>query len=79
MSPRTTDICLFTPPLEFHDYIASEEEGRRPYALLFCLSWFHKTEKKPDPTPQVYDVDLVNAEQEDDPLDAPIPTRNTMH
>ncbi|OJA11802.1 hypothetical protein AZE42_07921 [Rhizopogon vesiculosus] len=30
-----------------------------------------KKEKKPDPPPQVYDIDLMNAEQEDDPLDVP--------
>ena len=57
------------------DYVASDEDGRRPYALLFCLSWFQKKEKKSVPTPQVYDVDLMNAEQEDDPLDVPVPTR----
>ncbi|OJA09818.1 hypothetical protein AZE42_12548 [Rhizopogon vesiculosus] len=51
--------------------IASEEDGRRPYALFFCLSWFQKKEKKPDSTPRVYDVDLMNAEQEEDPLDVP--------
>ncbi|OJA12203.1 hypothetical protein AZE42_03928 [Rhizopogon vesiculosus] len=32
-------------------------------------------EKKPDPPAQVYDVDLMNVEQEDDLLDVPIPTR----
>ena len=57
------------------DYVASDEDGRRPYALLFCLSWFQKKEKKPDPIPQVYDVDLIHAEQVEDPLDVPIPTR----
>ncbi|OJA12198.1 hypothetical protein AZE42_03932 [Rhizopogon vesiculosus] len=72
------------PPLEFvrsecihqqRDYVASKEDGRRPYALLFCLSWFQNKEKKPDPTPHIYHVDLMNAEQEDDPLDIPVPTR----
>jgi len=57
------------------DYVASKEDGIRPYALLFCLSWFRKKEKKPDPPPQVYDVDLMKAEQEEDPLDIPVPIR----
>ncbi|OAX33238.1 WD40 repeat-like protein [Rhizopogon vinicolor AM-OR11-026] len=59
----------------YGDYIASDEDGRRPYALLCCLSWFQKKEKKPDPPQQVYDVDLMNAEWEEDPLDVPVPTR----
>ncbi|OAX31973.1 WD40 repeat-like protein [Rhizopogon vinicolor AM-OR11-026] len=59
----------------YADYVASKEDGIRPYALLFCLSWFRKKEKKPDPPPQVYDVDLMKAEQEEDPLDIPVPTR----
>ncbi|OJA19262.1 hypothetical protein AZE42_07101 [Rhizopogon vesiculosus] len=58
------------------DYVACEEDGIRPYALLFCLSWFQKKEKKPDPPPQVYDVDLMKAEQEEDPLDIPVLTRH---
>ncbi|OJA12202.1 hypothetical protein AZE42_03938 [Rhizopogon vesiculosus] len=45
------------------DYIASEEDGRRPHSLFFCLNWFQKKEKKPDPPHQVYDVDLIKAEQ----------------
>jgi len=57
------------------DYVASDEDGRRPYALLFCLSWFQKKEKKPVPPPQVYDVDLMNPEREEDPLDVPTPTK----
>ncbi|OJA17628.1 hypothetical protein AZE42_08316 [Rhizopogon vesiculosus] len=57
----------------FGDYVASDEAGRRPHALLFCLSWFQKKEKKFVPQPQVYDVDLINAEREEDPLDVPIP------
>ncbi|OJA08751.1 hypothetical protein AZE42_06087 [Rhizopogon vesiculosus] len=56
------------------DYVASEEDGIRPYSFFFCLSWFQKKEKKPDPPPQVYDIDLMKAEQEEDPLDIPIPT-----
>ncbi|OAX33242.1 WD40 repeat-like protein [Rhizopogon vinicolor AM-OR11-026] len=62
-------------PATYRDYVASEEDGIRPYSLLFCLSWFQKKEKKPDPPPQVYDIDLMNCEQEEDPLDVPIPTR----
>ncbi|OJA08744.1 hypothetical protein AZE42_06095 [Rhizopogon vesiculosus] len=54
------------------------KDGIRPYALLFCLSWFQKKEKKPVPTPQVYDVDLMNAEQENDPLDVPVPPRSDL-
>ena len=57
------------------DYVASAEDGRRPYALLFCLSWFQKKEKKPDLPTQVYDTDIIKAEQEEDPLDIPVPTR----
>ena len=57
------------------DYVASHEDGRRPYALLFCLSWFQKKEKKPDPPPHVYDVDLISPEREEDPLDVPTPTK----
>ncbi|OAX36948.1 WD40 repeat-like protein [Rhizopogon vinicolor AM-OR11-026] len=58
----------------YGDYVASDEDGRRPYALLFCLSWFQKKETKPDPPLQVYDIDLMNAEQEEDPLDVLVPT-----
>jgi hypothetical protein len=42
--------------------------------VFFCLLWFQKKEPDPDPIPQVYDVDLMNAEQEVDILDIPIPT-----
>jgi hypothetical protein len=55
------------------DCVACEEDGIRPYSFFFCLSWFHKKEKKNEPTPQVYDVDLMKAEQEEDHLDVPIP------
>ncbi|OJA11805.1 hypothetical protein AZE42_07926 [Rhizopogon vesiculosus] len=65
----------FVLPFCRGDYVASDEDGRRPYALLFCLSWFQKKEKKPVPPRQVYDIDLMNAELEEDPLDVPIPTR----
>ncbi|OAX32265.1 WD40 repeat-like protein [Rhizopogon vinicolor AM-OR11-026] len=72
-APEIVDVPL--GQATYCDYVASDEDGRRPYALLFCLSWFQKKEKKPDPPPQVYDVDLMNAEREEDPLDVPIPTR----
>jgi hypothetical protein len=42
--------------------------------LFFCLLWFQQKKKKPAPISQVYDVDLVNAEQEEDMLNVPIPT-----
>jgi hypothetical protein len=41
--------------------------------VFFCLLWFQKKGPEPDPIPQVYDVDLMNAEQVDI-LDIPIPT-----
>ncbi|OAX36957.1 hypothetical protein K503DRAFT_801620 [Rhizopogon vinicolor AM-OR11-026] len=55
----------------YGDYVVSDEDGRRPHALLFCLSWFQKKEKKSVPPPQVYDVDLMDAEREEDPPDVP--------
>jgi hypothetical protein len=42
--------------------------------LFFCISWFQRKEKKPDPPRQIYDVDLVKEEEEEDRLDVPIPT-----
>jgi len=71
-APELVDVPL--GQATYGDYVASEEDGRRPYALLFCLNWFQKKEKKPDLPPQIYDVDLMQAEQEVDLLDVPIPT-----
>jgi len=56
------------------DYVASKEDGIRPYSLFFCLGWCRKHEKKPDLPPQVYDVDLMRAEQEYDTPEVPVHT-----
>jgi len=42
------------------DYVASEEDGSRPYWLFFFFSWFQEKEKKDDPTPQ---ADLMKVGQ----------------
>ena len=55
------------------DYVASKEDGIQPYSLFFCLGWCRKHEKKPDLPPQVYDVDLMRAEQEE------VPVHTTRH
>jgi hypothetical protein len=52
------------------------KQGRRltPYSLFFCLGWFQKNEKTPDPPRQLYDDELAKEEEEEDHLDVPIPT-----
>jgi len=55
------------------DYVASKDDGIRPYSLFFCLGWCRKHDKKPDLPPQVYDVDLMRAEQEE------VPVHTTRH
>jgi len=66
---RTSDPCSFSllrEDLTFDcvycqgDYVASEEDGSRPYSLFFFFSWFQEKEKKPDPTPQ---ADLMEVGQ----------------
>ncbi|KAG1727193.1 uncharacterized protein EDB91DRAFT_1339508 [Suillus paluster] len=50
------------------------DDGTRPYVLFFCLSWFQKKEKKPDPPRPVYDDELEDDEPEENILNTPIPT-----
>ncbi|KAJ8579480.1 WD40 repeat-like protein [Rhizopogon salebrosus TDB-379] len=68
-TPEVADVPL--GDATYRDYVAGEEDGVRPYSIFFCLGWF---QKKPDPPRQLYDVDLVKDEQEEDLLDVPIPT-----
>jgi len=49
------------------------DDGTRPYVLFFCLSWFQKKKKKPDPPRQLYDDELYDNESEH-AVDIPIPT-----
>jgi len=55
------------------DCVASPEDRIRPYSLFFCLGWCRKDEKKPDLPQQVYDIDLMRAEQEE------VPVHTTRH
>ncbi|KAG1723038.1 uncharacterized protein EDB91DRAFT_1173810, partial [Suillus paluster] len=53
--------------------VVGVDDGTRPYSLLCCLSWCQK-KKKPDLPLPVYDVDLMNEEQEENIANTPIPT-----
>jgi hypothetical protein len=77
-----TYVCFLPDSFEFEthcthlqrDYVAGEKDAVRPYSLFFCLGWFQKNEKAPDPPQQLYDDELVKDEEEEDHLDVPIST-----
>ncbi|KAJ8587755.1 hypothetical protein M405DRAFT_842973 [Rhizopogon salebrosus TDB-379] len=46
-TPEVTDVPLGNATVG--DYIPGGEDGVRPYSLFFCLGWFQKNEKTPDP------------------------------
>ncbi|KAG1870948.1 WD40-repeat-containing domain protein [Suillus tomentosus] len=48
--------------------VVGVDDGQRPYVLFFCLSWFQKKEKKPEPRP-LYDDELEDDETDEDVLD----------
>ncbi|KAG1871252.1 hypothetical protein DFJ58DRAFT_742036 [Suillus subalutaceus] len=43
--------------------VVGVDDGRRPFVLFFCLSWFQKKEMKQEPRP-VYDDELEDDEEE---------------
>ncbi|KAG1727178.1 uncharacterized protein EDB91DRAFT_1164735, partial [Suillus paluster] len=57
--------------------VVGVDDGTRPYSLFCCLSWCQK-KKKPDLPLPVYDVDLMNEEQEENIPNTPIPTSSTL-
>jgi hypothetical protein len=79
---QATVVCCFPGSFESQthgihrqgDYVACEADRIRPYSLFFCLGWFQKNEKTPDPPRQLYDDELAKEEEEEDRLDVPIPT-----
>ncbi|KAG1723045.1 WD40-repeat-containing domain protein [Suillus lakei] len=54
--------------------VVGVDDGIRPYVLFFCLSWFQKKKKKPDPPRPVYDDELEDDESEEGVLNIPMPT-----
>ncbi|KAG2351079.1 hypothetical protein BDR07DRAFT_1386573 [Suillus spraguei] len=63
--PLTFVFCNF---VGFGD-VVGVDDGVRPFVLFFCLSWFQKKEKKPEPRP-VYDDELEDDEDEENVLDS---------
>ncbi|KAJ8579800.1 WD40 repeat-like protein, partial [Rhizopogon salebrosus TDB-379] len=63
-TPEVIDVPLGQATVG--DYVAGEEDGVRPYSLFFCLGWFQKTEKTPDPPRQLYDDELMKEQGEED-------------
>jgi hypothetical protein len=57
--------------------VVGVDDGTRPYVLFFCLSWFQKKKKEPEPPRQLYDDELYDNESEH-AVDIPIPTTRTQ-
>lgn len=70
-TPRVVDV-----PFGQATYgdVVGVDDGTRPYTLFFCLSWFQKKKKKPDPPRPVYDDELEDDESEEGIPNVPIPT-----
>ncbi|KAG2043279.1 hypothetical protein BDR03DRAFT_940983 [Suillus americanus] len=59
--------------------VVGVDDGIRPYVLFFCLSWFQKKEKKPEPRP-VYDDELEDDEEDENTLDpVALPPLSVQH
>ncbi|KAJ8585373.1 hypothetical protein M405DRAFT_936055, partial [Rhizopogon salebrosus TDB-379] len=71
-TPEVVDVPLGQATVG--DYVAGKEDGVRLYSLFFCLGWFQKNEKTPDPPRQLYDDDLGEEEDRIEYLNVPIPT-----
>ncbi|KAG2055093.1 WD40 repeat-like protein [Suillus hirtellus] len=67
---KGTTVKVVDVPLGQAAYadVVGVDDGKRPYVLFFCLSWFQKKEKKPEPRP-VYDDELEDDETDEDVLD----------
>ncbi|KAG2361612.1 hypothetical protein BDR07DRAFT_1409084 [Suillus spraguei] len=68
--PRRKTAHIANVPLGQATYgdVVGVDDGVRPFVLFFCLSWFQKKEKKPEPRP-VYDDDPESDEEEENVLD----------
>ncbi|KAG1890063.1 hypothetical protein F4604DRAFT_1899102, partial [Suillus subluteus] len=64
--PKRKTVKVVDVPVGQATYgdVVGVDDGRRPFVLFFCLSWFQKKEKKPEPRP-VYEDD----EEEENALD----------
>ncbi|KAG1807274.1 uncharacterized protein BJ212DRAFT_756172 [Suillus subaureus] len=67
--PKRKAVKVVDVPLGQATYgdVIGVDDGIRPYVLFFCLSWFQKKEKKPEPRP-VYDDELEDDEEEENVL-----------
>jgi hypothetical protein len=73
-APKVVDVPLgIASPGD----VVGVDDGIRPYVLFFCLSWFQKKKKKPEPPRQLYDDELYDSESEH-AVDIPIPTTRTQ-
>ncbi|KAG1735176.1 hypothetical protein EDB19DRAFT_2026255 [Suillus lakei] len=70
-APEVVDVPL--GQATYQD-VVGVDDGTRPYVLFFCLSWFQKKKKKPDPPRPVYDDELEDDESEEGIPNVPIPT-----
>ncbi|KAG1760177.1 WD40-repeat-containing domain protein [Suillus occidentalis] len=77
--PKPKPIKVVDVPLGQVTYpdAVGVDDGYRPYVFFFCLSWFQKKEKKPEPQPVVYDdeVDGDDEEEETVPIAVSAPPR----
>ncbi|KAG2069008.1 WD40 repeat-like protein [Suillus decipiens] len=62
--PKRKHVKVADVPLGQATYgdVVGVDDGVRPFVLFFCLSWFQKREKKPEPRP-VYDDELDDDEE----------------
>ncbi|KAG2748825.1 WD40 repeat-like protein [Suillus brevipes Sb2] len=74
-APQVVDVPL--GQVTYADAVGVDD-GVRPYVLFFCLSWFQKKKKKPDPPRPVYDDEFDDDESEHAVADIPIPTIRTQ-
>jgi hypothetical protein len=74
-APQVVDV-----PLGDATYgdVVGVDDGIRPYVLFFCLSWFQKKKKKPDPPRPVYDDEIDDDESEHSIRNVPMPTARTQ-
>ncbi|KAG1859345.1 hypothetical protein DFJ58DRAFT_913170 [Suillus subalutaceus] len=75
--PKRKTAQVVNVPLGQATYadVVGVDDGIRPFVLFFCLSWFQKKEKRPEPRP-VYDDELEDDEEEENVLDpVPVPPR----
>ncbi|KAG1807273.1 WD40-repeat-containing domain protein [Suillus subaureus] len=79
--PKRKTVKVVDVPLGQATYgdVVGVDDGVRPFVLFFCLSWFQKKEKKPEPR-VVYDVELEDDDEEENaPGPIAVPPAGVQH